>query len=65
MELTRPKELAEQRLFQAILVQALEDVLNPSILKKKRIGKKMHINGFLIILKIFRMCVGQQIWIQN
>jgi hypothetical protein len=35
MELTKPKELSEQRLFQAILVQALEDVLSPSKFKKE------------------------------
>jgi len=40
MELTRPKELAEQRLFQAILVQALEDVLNPSNFKKETYWKE-------------------------
>ena len=40
MELTRPKELAEQRLFQAILVQALEDVLNPSNFKKEAYWKE-------------------------
>lgn len=40
MELTRPKELAEQRLFQAILVQALEDVLSPSIFKKETYWKE-------------------------
>ena len=40
MELTRPKELAEQRLFQAILVQALEDVLNPSNSKKETYWKE-------------------------
>ena len=40
MELTRPKELAEQRLFQAILVQALEDVLNPSNFKKETYWKQ-------------------------
>ena len=40
IELTRPKELAEQRLFQAILVQALEDVLNPSNFKKETYWKE-------------------------
>ena len=40
MELTRPKELAEQRLFQAILVQALEDVLNLSNFKKETYWKE-------------------------
>ena len=40
MELSRPKELAEQRLFQAILVQALEDVLNPSNFKKETYWKE-------------------------
>ena len=40
MELTRPKELAEQRLFQAILVQALEDVMSPSEFKKETYWKE-------------------------
>jgi hypothetical protein len=35
MELTKAKELSEHRLFQAILVQALEDALNPSNFKKE------------------------------
>jgi hypothetical protein len=65
MELTKAKELSEQRLFQAILVQALEDALNPLILKKKFIGKKMLTVGLWKIQKIFRMCVGQLIWIQK
>jgi len=40
LELTRPKELAEQRLFQAVLVQALEDVLSPSEFKKETYWKE-------------------------
>ncbi len=34
LELLNPKEYPEQRLFQAILVQALEDAANPSGFKK-------------------------------
>jgi hypothetical protein len=37
MELTKPKPLSEHRLFQAIIVQALEDALNPSGFKKKNL----------------------------
>jgi hypothetical protein len=40
MELTKPKELSEQRLFQAILVQALEDVMSPSEFKKETYWKE-------------------------
>lgn len=40
MELSKEKPLAEQRLFQAILVQALEDVLNPSAFKKETYWKE-------------------------
>ena len=40
VELTKPKELAEQRLFQAVLVQALEDVLSPSEFKKETYWKE-------------------------
>ena len=39
MELTKPKPVAEHRLFQAILVQALEDALNPSNFKKETYWK--------------------------
>jgi len=35
LEITRPKAYAEQRLFQAILVQALEDAINTSNFKKE------------------------------
>ena len=35
LEITKPKQLAEQRLFQAILVQALEDATNSSNFKKE------------------------------
>ena len=35
MELTKPKPVPEHRLFQAILVQALEEALNPSNFKKE------------------------------
>tara|TARA_R100001086_G_scaffold210901_2_gene126801 strand:- start:524 stop:862 length:339 start_codon:yes stop_codon:yes gene_type:complete len=34
-EITKYKTFSEQRLFQAILVQALEDAVNPSGLKKE------------------------------
>ena len=39
MELTKPKPVPEHRLFQAILVQALEDALNPSNFKKETYWK--------------------------
>ena len=39
MELTKPKLVPEHRLFQAILVQALEDALNPSNFKKETYWK--------------------------
>ena len=35
LEIVKPKAYAEQRLFQAILVQALEDAVNPSSFKKE------------------------------
>jgi hypothetical protein len=65
MELTKPKPLSEHRLFQAIIVQALEDALNPSGFKKKLIGRKMPTGGSLKIQKIFKMCVGLRKWIQK
>jgi hypothetical protein len=40
MELTCHKAQAEQRLFQAIIVQALEDVTNPSSFKKETYWKE-------------------------
>jgi len=40
MELIKPKELSEQRLFQAIIVQALEDVMNNSGFKKETYWKE-------------------------
>ena len=40
MELTKPKPLSEHRLFQAIIVQALEDALNPSGFKKETYWKE-------------------------
>lgn len=54
MELTRPKELAEQRLFQAILVQALEDVLNPSNFKKETYWKEDAYKWFFNYSKDFQ-----------
>ena len=54
MELTRPKELAEQRLFQAILVQALEDVLNPSNFKKETYWKEDAYKWFFSSCKDFQ-----------
>ena len=39
LEITRPKTNAEQRLFQAILVQALEDAINTSNFKKETYHK--------------------------
>ena len=35
LQILQPKAFAEQRLFQAILVQALEDAINPSSFKKE------------------------------
>jgi hypothetical protein len=56
--------LSEHRLFQAIIVQALEDALNPSGFKKRKlIGRKMPTGGSLKIQKIFKMCVGLRKWI--
>ena len=40
MELTSYKPQAEQRLFQAIIVQALEDATNPSAFKKETYWKE-------------------------
>jgi len=40
MELTKFKEVAEQRMFQAILVQAFEDALNQSSFKKETYWKQ-------------------------
>ena len=40
MELTSHKPQAEQRLFQAIIVQALEDATNPSVFKKETYWKE-------------------------
>ena len=40
MELSKPKVISEQRLFQAIIVQALEDVMNPSSFKKETYWKE-------------------------
>jgi len=39
LEIVKPKAFAEQRLFQAILVQALEDAVNSSGLKKETYNK--------------------------
>jgi len=39
LEITRPKAFAEQRLFQAILVQALEDATNISNFKRETYHK--------------------------
>ena len=50
LEIVKPKAFAEQRLFQAILVQALEDAVNPSGFKKKRIISMILINGLLVIV---------------
>ena len=36
----------EQKLFQAIILQALEDAIRQVVLKKILIGKKIVINGF-------------------
>ena len=40
MELIKEKPLSEQRLFQAIIVQALEDVMNISSFKKETYWKE-------------------------
>jgi len=39
LEIVKPKAFSEQRLFQAILVQALEDAVNPSGFKKETYHK--------------------------
>ena len=39
LAITKPKAFAEQRLFQAILVQALEDAINPSNFKRETYHK--------------------------
>ena len=39
LAITKPKAFAEQRLFQAILVQALEDAVNPSNFKRETYHK--------------------------
>jgi hypothetical protein len=65
MELTKPKLLSEHRLFQAIIVQALEDALNPSGLKKETYWKEDAHRWFIENSKIFKMCVGLRKWIQK
>ena len=47
MELTKPKVVSEQRLFQAIIVQALEDVMNNSGFKKETYWKEDAYKWFL------------------
>ena len=39
LAITKPKAFAEQRLFQAIIVQALEDATNPSNFKRETYHK--------------------------
>ena len=39
LAITKPKAFAEQRLFQAIIVQALEDAINPSNFKRETYHK--------------------------
>ena len=39
LEITKPKPYAEQRLFRAIIVQALEDATNPSNFKRETYHK--------------------------
>jgi len=39
LEITKPKAFAEQRLFQAVIVQALEDATNPSNFKRETYHK--------------------------
>tara|TARA_R100001460_G_scaffold5431_2_gene15090 strand:+ start:308 stop:730 length:423 start_codon:yes stop_codon:yes gene_type:complete len=39
LAITKPKAFAEQRLFQAILIQALEDATNPSNFKRETYHK--------------------------
>jgi len=46
MELIKEKPLSEQRLFQAIIVQALEDVMNISSFKKEAYWKEDAYNWF-------------------
>lgn len=54
MELTKPKELSEQRLFQAILIQALEDVMSPSEFKKETYWKEDAYRWFMNNSKDFQ-----------
>jgi hypothetical protein len=57
MELTKAKELSEQRLFQAILVQALEDAINSSNFKKEIYWKEDAHRWFMENSKDFQECV--------
>ena len=54
MELTNYKPQAEQRLFQAIIVQALEDVTSPSSFKKETYWKEDAYKWFLDNSKDFQ-----------
>ena len=54
MELTSHKPQAEQRLFQAIIVQALEDATNPSAFKKETYWKEDSHKWFLENSKDFQ-----------
>ena len=47
LEIVKPKAFAEQRLFQAILVQAMEDAVNPSGFKKETYDKHDSHNWFV------------------
>jgi hypothetical protein len=58
MELTKAKELSEQRLFQAILVQALEDAYEiPSNFKKETYWKEDAHRWFMENSEDFQECV--------
>ena len=59
LAITKPKAFAEQRLFQAILVQALEDATNPSNFKREPTINMTATVGLLIIQKIFNRFVGE------
>jgi ACT domain-containing protein len=63
-EFLNVKEYPEQRLFQAILVQALEDAVNPSGFKKDTYYKyDSHVWFVDNSVQNFRTFVGELTWI--
>jgi hypothetical protein len=62
LEITKPKSFAEQRLFQAILVQALEDATNVSNFKRETYHKHDSHCWFVDNSKDFqRVCWGAEL----